>query len=225
MRTHLLLVATLAGMAACREDPVSTVVNSGTIGGVAFTVVEGVLHQPNEDGPVLGDVGGALLVLDESPAALGMSDGRRLHLRTTFALRHGGTMTMAAFGPGSDPFGPGTGMVIGRNNAQFDYVLYVGTVLFLDSLFVPGDPSVEHTVVTEFYAEDVPGYGSGNGLTLWPLDDLTPALGEDVVGCARGPAMSSVATLPGDRIAFRLAEAFILSIEVVDTIVGPEPCP
>jgi hypothetical protein len=225
MRTHLLLAAVLAVTTACQEDPVTTTVNTGTIGGVPFTVFDGMLHQTAEDGPVLGDFTGALLVLDQSPAELGMSDGRRLHLRTTFALRHGGQIVMAAFGPNADPLGPGTGVRMGRNNARFEYVVYVTTTPFLDSLFIPADASIEHTVVTEFYADSVPGYGAGSGMAMWPLDDLTPSSGEDVVGCSRGPAMSSVATLPGDRIAYRLADAFILAVEVVDTIVGPTACP
>ena len=84
----------------------------------------------------------------------------------------------------------------------------------------PDDPNVEHTVVTEFYAQEVPAYGTGSGLTMWRLDDLTPAAGEDVLGCSRGPAMSA-RTLSGDRMAFALADAFILGVEIVDTTVGP----
>jgi hypothetical protein len=227
MRSSLLIFATLVCAAACREDPVSTVVNTGTIDGVPFTVFDGVAHQAVEDGAVLGESNGAIIVLNQNPAALGMSDGARLHLRTTFALRHGGRIAIAAFGPASDPFGPGTGVVIGRNDSEFGYAVHVVTDPVLDSLFVPApaDPNAEHTVAIEFYAQDVPGYGTGNAITMWPLDDLTPALGEDVIGCSRGPAMSSVSTLPGDRIAFALSEAFLLSVEVVDTIVGPTPCP
>jgi hypothetical protein len=151
-----------------------------------------------------------------------MTDPDRLHLRTTFALRHGGTITMSAFGSAADPLGSGNAVVIGRNNAQFEYAFYVDDAVFADSAFVPAptQPDVEHTVVTEFYAQDVPGYGAGSGLAMWPLDDATPSLGEDVLGCAGGPAMTS--TLPsGDRMAFALANAFILALEVVDTTVGP----
>jgi hypothetical protein len=145
-----------------------------------------------------------------------------LHLRTTFALRHGGTITMSAFGTLADPLGSGNAVVIGRNVAQFDYAFYVGAAVHSDSAFVPApaEPDVEHTVVTGFYAQDVPGYGAGSGLAMWPLDDLTPSLGEDVLGCASGPAMTTT-LLSGDRMAFALADAFILAVEVVDTTVGP----
>src|SRR5687768_203891 len=161
---------------ACLDDPVDTRVNAGTIHGVPFTVVSGIVQQDREDGPILGEATGALIVLDQNPAALGMSDPNRLHLRTTFALRHGGTVTIAAFGTAGNPLGHGTAVVIGRNNVRFEYAFYVDSAVFADSAFVPApnDPSVEHTVVTELYALDVPGYGAGSGATLWNLDDLTP---------------------------------------------------
>jgi hypothetical protein len=217
-------VSAIAGAAACEDTP-TDVVSSGTIGGIPFTVISGTVKQAVADGPIVGEVGavgGALILLDGDPVALGMSDPDRLHLRTTFALRHGGTITMSAFGTLADPLGSGNAVVIGRNVAQFDYAFYVGAAVHSDSAFVPApaEPDVEHTVVTEFYAQDVPGYGAGSGLAMWPLDDLSPSLGEDVLGCASGPAMTT--TLPsGDRMAFALADAFILAVEVVDTTVGP----
>jgi hypothetical protein len=221
MRIAPLLLAVL-GATACQDDPISTVVQSGTIGGVPFTVVRGTLHQSAENGPVLGDFGGAIIALDEDAAALGMTDSMRVHVRTTFALRNGGTIAFAAFGPQSDPLSPGTGVIIGRNNNEFDYVVYVDDAIVSDTMFVPAPTNAdfEHTVVLEFYAENVPGYGPGSGLSMWPLNDTTPALGEDVIGCTIGPAMSTT-PLTGDRVGFGLEQAFILSIEVVDTIVGP----
>ena len=129
---------------------------------------------------------------------------------------------MSAFGTSSDPLGSGNGVVIGRNNTRFEYAFYVDDALFADSAFVPApsDPDVEHTVATEFYAQDVPGYGAGSGLTMWRLDDSTPSAGEDVLGCAR-PAAMSTTPRTGNRMAFALTQAFILEIEVVDTAVGP----
>jgi hypothetical protein len=201
------------------------VVASGTISGIPFTVVSGVVKQATDDGPIVGEVSGssgALIVLEGDPVALGMTDPERLHLRTTFALRHGGTITMSGFGTSGDPLGSGNAVVIGRNNLQFEYAFYVDDAFVADSAFVPApdDPNVEHTVVTEFYAQEVPGYGTGSGLTMWHLDDLTPSAGEDVLGCSRGPAKSA-RTLSGDRMAFALADAFILGVEIVDTTVGP----
>jgi hypothetical protein len=213
----------VVGPSACEDDP-TDVVSSGTIGGIPFTVLSGTVKQPTPDGPVVGeitDAGGALILLEGDPVALGMTDPNRLHLRTTFALRHGGTITITAFGTPADPQG-GNGVVIGRNNAQFEYAFYVDDALFADSAFVPApaDPNIEHSVATEFYAEDVPGYGAGSGLTMWPLDDLAPSAGEDVLGCSRGPAMSK-STLSGERVAFALADAFLLEVDVVDTTIGP----
>jgi hypothetical protein len=217
-------VTLLLGAVACDEAP-TDVVTSGTISGIPFTVVSGVVKQATDDGPILGEVtgsSGALIVLEGDPAALGMTDPERLHLRTTFALRHGGTLTMSGFGTSADPLASGNAVVIGRNNSQFEYAFYLDSAAVTDSAFVPApaDPNVEHTVVTEFYAQDVPGYGAGSGLTMWRLDDLTPSRGADVLGCVSGPAMST-RMLSGDRMAFALAEAFILAVEVVDTIVGP----
>jgi len=215
------ILACLLGPLACTEEPTDTRVNSGTINGVAFTVAGGELHQPAEDGPVYGDVGGALIVLDDTPAALGMTDPARLHLRVTFALRHGGTITIGAFGTAADPLGPGTAVVIGRNDIDLEYAFYVDNAVFADSAFAtPADASLEQTVVAEFYAANVPGYAAGSGVAMWPINDLTPSLGEDVLGCSRGPAMSPN-VLTGNRVAFGLGSAFILDVEVVDTIVGP----
>jgi hypothetical protein len=209
---------------ACEDTP-TDVVTSGTIGGIPFTVVSGVVKQAVRDGPLVGEVsdaGGALIVLEGDPVALGMTDPDRLHLRTTFALRHGGTITMSAFGTSADPLGSGNAVVIGRNNTRFQYALYVDDVVFADSDFVPNpaDPDVEHIVATEFYAQEVPGYGAGSGLTMFRLDDVTPTREDDVLGCTIGPAVST-RTLAGDRVGFALADAFILGIEVVDTTVGP----
>jgi hypothetical protein len=216
-------LASVIGPAACKDVP-TDVVSSGTIGGIPFTVLSGTVKQPTADGPIVGEVtdaGGALIVLEGNPVALGMTDPNRLHLRTTFALRHGGTITITAFGTSADPQA-GNGVVIGRNNAQFEYAFYVDDALFADSAFAPApsDPNVEHSVATEFYAEDVPGYGMGSGLTMWPLDDLTPSAGEDVLGCSPGPAIGT-STLSGERVAFALADAFLLDVNVVDTTIGP----
>jgi hypothetical protein len=195
---------------------------AGSIGGVSFTVVSGSVLQPVPNGPIYADAAGADVVLDSDPGALGMSNPRRLHLRTQFALQHGGTLTIGAFGTSSDPLGPGTAVIIGRDQGEIEYTLYVDSLAFADSSFVPAGvaANAEHSIVTEFYAENVPGYGAGSGVTMWPLDDLAPAFGADVLGCTDGPAMSA-ALLTGDRVAYSLTSAFLIEVEVVDTIVGP----
>ncbi len=210
----------LLAVAAC-EEPTAPPVLAGSIGGVSFTVVSGSVLQPVADGPIYADAAGADVALDSDPGALGMSDAKRLHLRTQFALQHTGTLTIGAFGTSSDPFGPGTSVVIGRDLGQIEYAFYVDSVVFAEGSLVPAPAAnAEHSIVTEFYAEDVPGYGSGSGVTMWPLNDLAPAFGADVLGCTDGPAMSA-ALLTGDRVAYRLTSAFLTGIEVVDTIVGP----
>ena len=77
--------AVLSAVAGCAE-PTAPPVLAGSIGGVPFTVVSGSVLQPVANGPVYADGAGAEIVLDSSPGALGMSNPRRLHLRTQFAL-------------------------------------------------------------------------------------------------------------------------------------------
>ena len=218
----LVAAPAIAAFAACNEEPTDVPVTAGTISGVPFTVTAGAVLQPIADGPFYVDPAGAEIVLDPSVGALGMSDSTRLHLRTQFALQHGGTMTIGAFGTPSDPFGPGTAVIIGRNGTAMDYAFYVDSAVFADSTFVPAPAAAgaEQWIVTEFYAQDVPGYGAGSGMAMWPLNDLDPALGEDVLGCTLGPAMHT-ATVSGNRVAYRFASGFLVGVEVVDTIVGP----
>jgi hypothetical protein len=210
--------------AACSEDsPTANVVSSGTIGGVGFTVQSGQVTQALPDGPIRADAAGAVILLNDTPAGLGMSNPERLHLRTLFALQHGGTVTIGAFGTASEPFASGNAVVIGRNGGTFDYAFYVDSVALSDSTTSFAPPAVagaEQWIATEFYADSVPGYGAGSGLTMWPLNDLSPGLGDDVLGCTDGPAMSTV-PMTGDRVAYRLTAGFILGVAVNDTIIGP----
>jgi hypothetical protein len=75
--------------------------------------------------------------------------------------------------------------------------------------------------VTEFYADDVPGYGGGqSGITVWPLDDLSPAPGEDVLGCTAGPAIDA-SVHDGEGVGLAFANGWIVGVNVVDQIVGP----
>jgi hypothetical protein len=189
---------------------------------VPFTVASGQVTQAAPDGPIRADGAGAVILLDDTPAALGMSNPERLHLLTLFALQHGGTITIGAFGTASEPFGPGNAVVIGRNGSTMDYAFYVDSAVVADSSFSP-PPDVaaeQQWVVTEFYADSVPGHGAGSGLTMWQLNELSPALGDDVLGCADGPAMSAV-PMTGDRVAYRLTAGFLIGVAVIDTIVGP----
>lgn len=215
-------MAALVLVSACSDDPTIVYVTSGTLGGVAFTVTEGAVVQPQADGPLYADATGAVLVLDEHVGALGMSDPRRLHLRTQFALQQLGSIMIGAFGTSGDPFGPGTDVRLERDGLAIDYRFRVANAVFVDSTFVPrpAAANAEQWIVTEFYAEDVPGYGPGSGIAMWPLNDLDPTTGEDVLGCAPGPAMHS-GTMSGDRVAYRIAAGFLVDIEVVDTIIGP----
>lgn len=215
-------VSALLAVTACNDDPTDVRVTAGTIGGVAFTVTSGAVLQPVMDGPLYADATGAVIVLDADVGALGMSDPTRLHLRTQFALQHLGSIRIGAFGTSSDPFGPGTDVSIERDGLAIDYTFRVDNAVFADSSFfpLPGPSNAEHWIVTEFYAEDVPGYGAGSGVAMWPLGDLDPSAGEDVLGCAAGPAMHS-GTSSGDRVAFRVGAGYLIGIEVVDTIIGP----
>ncbi len=221
-RHRLAALATAALIAACSEDPTGGPVTGGTLTGVPFTVVSGQVTQAQPDGPIRADAAGAVILLDQTPAALGMSDPQTLHLLSLFALQHGGTLTLGAFGTAGDPFGSGTAVVVGRNLTAIDYAFYIDSVVVADSSVVPAPAvaSEQQWIVTEFYADSVPGYVARSGITLWPLNDLAPALGSDVLGCTRGPA-ASARPLTGDRVAIRLISGFLISVAAVDTIVGP----
>ena len=217
----LLLIAAFA-LTACNEDPPTGPVSSGTITGVAFTVRSGSVFQPEADGPIRGE-SGAVVVLDLDPAGLGMSDPDKVHLVTGFALPNGASLTISGFGTSADPLGSGASVTITRSGFDFDYQFRLEGAPFAGALFDPQPPSASdvHWISTEFYADSVPGYDSGtSGAAAWNIDDLDPAFGDDVLGCSAGPALQ-VGVLGGNRIAYELSSAFIVSVEVVDTIIGP----
>jgi hypothetical protein len=215
-----------AALAACNDDPSGLTlrpVTSGTIGGVPFTVTGGTVYQASPGGPLRADEGGGQIVLDESPAELGMSDPDLLHLRTEFAVSNGGSLQIAAFGDDGAEFSTGVWVVLTRDTTALDYEFRLSGALFADSTFTPPPaiPSAEHWLVTEFYADSVPGYPAGqSGITMWELNDLTPGLAEDVLGCDPGPATDPT-PLAGDRVGYSLRSVWLLSVEVVDQIVGP----
>lgn len=207
-------------------------VTSGTISGVAFHVTSGSVYQASPDGPIHADSLGATIVLDASPASLGMTDPDRLQLRTLFALTNLGSLQIAAFGTVGDEIDSGLSMLLYRIAENINYRFFVsdsGSTPVADAQFSPPPaiPSGEQWVTTEFYAQDVPGYGAGSGSAMWPLtqEETAPTAGGDVLGCTDGPAMQST-TLDGDRVAYELHSAFIVGIHVVDSIVGPcQPTP
>jgi hypothetical protein len=217
-----------SALAACDDDPAELMlrpVTSGRIGAVSFTVTGGTVYQATPGGPLYADETGGQIVLDENVAGLGMSDPDLLHLRTQLALSDGGSLQIAAFGDPGSELSSGVWALLTRDGAAIDYELRLSGALFADSSFTPAPsvPSAEHWVVTEFYADSVPGYAPGqSGVTMWELNDLTPNVAEDVLACDPGPATDPT-TLTGDGVAYALDAAWLLAVEVVDQIVGPCP--
>jgi hypothetical protein len=212
-----LSLALLASFAATAcDDPADLTlapIGSGTISGIPFTVTAGTVLQAEPDGPLYADDSGGTLVLDETPAQLGMTDGDLLQLRTRFALSNGGSIQLAAFGNQASLFSTGLSVVLRRVDVDIDYELRLAGTPFADGAFSP-PPTV-------FYADSVPGYGADQwGLATWQLDDLTPGAGEDVLGCDPGPALGAAAPT-GDRVGYSFAGGWLLAVEVVDQIVGP----
>jgi len=216
----------LLGAAACDRQPVGLVllpVVSGTIDGHAFTVTGGTMFQARPDGPLYADASGGRVVFTEDPAGLGMSDPDLLQLRTQFALSDGGSLQVAAFGTAGAEFTSGLWVLLARDGAAINYDFVLGGTSFADSAFFPPPPipSAELWVVTEFYADSVPGYPAGeSGIAMWELEDLTPTFNEDVLRCDPGPATDPTPA-PGDRVGYALQSAWVLAVEVVDQVVGP----
>ncbi len=152
-----------------------------------------------------------------------MSDPDLLHLRTYVALSNGGSLQIAAFGDTGSEFDSGAGVLLSRDGGAIDYEFQLGGAMFADSSFAPPPPvpSAEHWVVTEFYADSVPGRAPGeSGVTMWQLNDVAPEIGGDVLGCDPGPATDPT-PLAGDRVGYALESAWLLAVEVFDEIVGP----
>jgi hypothetical protein len=227
-RLALLGLAAVLALGACTSstDVSPSPVTSGTINGVAFHVTGGTIYQPEPDGPIYGDSAGGAIVLDQTPAGLGMTDPARLQLRTLFTAADSGSLRIAAFGNAGDELESGLSVFLEPTASGIDYRFYLdGTAnapnadTTLASLASPGS---ERWVVTEFYAQDVPGYGAGSGITVWPVtgQETAPVSGDDVLGCAAGPAMKAT-TLNGSQVAYEVASSWIVAVEAIDSIVGP----
>ena len=71
-----------------------------------------------------------------------------------------------------------------RFGTDLVYEFWLSGTTFEDGMFdsTPTGPGADHWVVTEFYAQMVPGYsGARSGLTMWDLDDLSPAFNTDLL--------------------------------------------
>lgn len=217
----------VALLAACDDEPSGpslAPVSSGTISGIPFTVTGGTVYQVGADGPLYADSTGGQIVLDETPAELGMGDPDLLHLRTYFAVSQGGSLRIGAFGDAGSPLNTGVTVGLGRvASVGWVYELRFAGAPVADSTFEPQPtfPSGEQWIVTELYADSVPGFAAGQaGAALWPLNDVTPAAAEDVLGCGSEPS-TDPNPLTGDAVGYGLDGAWLLEVEVLDQIVGP----
>ena len=222
------LAALAAGLAACNSstelslDPVT----SGSVGGYAFHVTGGTIFQAEPNGPIYGDASGGRLVFDLGPSGLGMTNASRLQLRTQFALSSTGSVLMSAYGDAGNEFTTGLRVNVARVATDMAYEMLSDATSLVVGTFDPPPfvPSAETWVVAEFYANDVPGFGSGqSGITLWKLDDLAPAVGSDVIGCSAPRAIDATNTHPGTAVGYQLTGGWITDVKVVNNIVGPCP--
>lgn len=235
IRTHTALPGTrlvgallaVALLAACDDEPSGPSlepVSSGTISGIPFTVSGGTVYQVGADGPLFADSTGGEIVLDRTPSELGMSDPDLLHLRSYIAVSQGGSLRIGAFGDPGSLLATGVTVELGRvATAGWVYELRFGGSLVADSTFQPQPafPSGEQWIVTELYADSVPGFAAGQaGAALWPLNDVTPAAAEDVLGCGSEPS-TDPSPLTGEAVGYALDGAWLLEVEVLDQIVGP----
>ncbi len=220
----LAAVATLAS-AACDDRPTELTlqaVTSGRIGDVAFTVTGGTVFQAVPGGPIFADESGGEVVLDADPAALGMTNPSHVQLRTRFALSDSGSIQIAGYGDAGSELSSGHWVVVQRLEGDFQYQFRLRGSLFAEGSFSPPPniPSAEQWVVTEFYAQDAPGYNGRSGITMWPINNLTPVFAQDVLGCSPGPALET-GSLSGDAVAYALRDAWLLVVQPVTQIVGP----
>lgn len=196
-------------------------VESGTIDGLGFRVVSGTIFQDEDDGPLYAAEEGGLIVLDDAPAALGMTDPNNLRLDWSFTLADGGEIEARAYGASSSSFAGALGFRLVRSGSAIGYTYDLTTEADLTGSADLGTSGAGDTfaIVTEFYAVDPPGYGSGSsGMTVWSLGDTSPAFNTDILGC---PAAVQTGTLADQEVGFRLTNARLESITAVDTIVGP----
>jgi hypothetical protein len=223
----LLIASILWAGLGCNDGPAELELEqviSGTIDGIPFTVTGGTVYQAGADGPLRADATGGQILFDDGPLGLGMSDAGLVHLRTYFAISDGGSIHIAGFGQPGSEFNTGVTVTLERvPTVGFVYELRFAGGVVADSTLSPQPPlpGGEHWVVTELYADSVPGFPSGQaGAALWPIDDLSPAASEDMLGCASEPSMSST-PLTGSAVGYVLEAAWLLEVEVVDLIVGP----
>jgi hypothetical protein len=93
---------------------------TGTIGGLTFTVVEGAISQSGPNQP-LTSVGGPATLLFDAPVSTLVTTPEQVGLHATGTLNDGGSFTALAFGAVSGVFANGLASRIQRNGTAIDY--------------------------------------------------------------------------------------------------------
>jgi len=106
------------------DDSTTNVITSGTISGLAFTVVDGTVTQDTADGPITAGATEAAIVFDSDLATLATSTLVLFQVQST--ISDGGSVAAMGFGSGGDSFAAALMGGIRRIGSTFEYGLFWG---------------------------------------------------------------------------------------------------
>jgi hypothetical protein len=115
----------LAGCSSGSDHPGSGGIHSGTLGGLAFTVLTGTVTQPAPDGPIHANSGG-LVLFDDPLDGLNSSPYPEVQAGVTFTVSDGGSAIVIVYGSADDNLATGIGLQFSRNATSMDYAYHFG---------------------------------------------------------------------------------------------------
>jgi hypothetical protein len=202
----------MAILAGCGDRPVT----SGTISGYGFTVVDGILYQDEEDGPVYAPEGRAIILLDDDVTEIEVVESAEVQLRIRYTLSDGGQLDTRVFASAESESTSGLFLNLQRNGSDLEYQMGSGVVSDAEGAFEtpPADPDADDWIVAEFYNESTPGWGAVSGVNLWPINEPDPQ------PCAEEDQAIPIDAPPGSSIVFGLDDGILHEITFIDTAVG-----
>lgn len=192
------------------DPPADTGITSGTIGGLGFTVISGMVFQDLADGPLAAGAGGGTILFDDATGIL-VSDGDNILVQVTARFEIGGTVVGAAHGFDTDSLAAAYAASVTRNSSSFDYELLNGlggTPEFSGTL----NPDPLDPTGTVYFSAD---FDSNNTrILVWPMDEQSPNT------CNLAIDTSVSATGGGTRWGLAFGGAEISNVSVSDGFNG-----